>query len=416
MTHNSITRREALGLMGAGLTVPFVGFGAAPEFSFRVRTITAGIELGSIHDLDRIRSTITFLNQARVRYQMEGYVVQTIRIATQSLSRYQSDWLNDETIDFLTAIDALAVKHEVMFNIGPVIEGDDAPEGFGDWASKLNRQTTNISFTVNVASKKRGLHLKSVRAAAEAIKRIGEESAGGEGNFRFAAIAHSPARTPFYPAAFHEGPDAFGIGLQSPNVLLEAVKGSSNLSDARLAMTKSLDRVLKPLAAIARDIASDSDWIYNGVDVSPAPGIEASIGAVVESLTGAPFGTTATLSACAAITAAIQSVSVKTCGYSGLMLPPLEDAVLAQRMSEGRYGVQELLLYSSVCGTGLDVVPLPGSISIPQLEALIMDVGSLANRWDKPLSARLFPVPGKEVGDAVTFDSPFLVNAHVIAP
>ena len=42
---------------------------------------------------------------------------------------------------------------------------------------------------------------------------------------------------------------------------------------------------------------------------------------------------------------------------AGLMLPVLEDPVLAKRAGEGRYGVQDLLLYSSVCGTGLDVVP-----------------------------------------------------------
>ena len=48
------------------------------------------------------------------------------------------------------------------------------------------------------------------------------------------------------------------------------------------------------------------------------------------------------------------------CGYCGLMLPVLEDPVLAQRAGEGRYSVRDLLLYSSVCGTGLDVVPVPG--------------------------------------------------------
>src|SRR3989441_11886742 len=72
------------------------------------------------------------------------------------------------------------------------------------------------------------------------------------------------------------------------------------------------------------------------------------------------------------------SLRVKTCGYSGLMLPVLEDPVLARRATEGRYSVRDLLLYSTVCGTGLDVVPLPGDTPADRLAALIADVAALS--------------------------------------
>jgi uncharacterized protein (UPF0210 family) len=39
----------------------------------------------------------------------------------------------------------------------------------------------------------------------------------------------------------------------------------------------------------------------------------------------------------------------------------LEDAILAQRAAEGTLTIKDLLLYSAVCGTGLDTVPLPGA-------------------------------------------------------
>jgi len=68
-----------------------------------------------------------------------------------------------------------------------------------------------------------------------------------------------------------------------------------------------------------------------------------------------------------------------------------------------------------VCGTGLDVVPLPGDISQEQLERIIGDMASLAIIWHKPLSARLLPVAGKKAGERTEFDDPFLVNA-VIQP
>lgn len=97
------------------------------------------------------------------------------------------------------------------------------------------------------------------------------------------------------------------------------------------------------------------------------------------------------------------------------MLPVLEDQVLADRAVEGRYGVQDLLLYSSVCGTGLDVVPIPGDAAVPILADTIRDVAALAVRHRKPLSARLFPVPGKVAGEPVDFDNPFLTRCVVMA-
>ena len=131
-------------------------------------------------------------------------------------------------------------------------------------------------------------------------------------------------------------------------------------------------------------------------------------------LLGAPFGSAATLNACATLTAAIKSLSVKLCGYSGLMLPVLEDPVLAQRASEQRFTVRDLLLYSSVCGTGLDVVPVPASTSEVTLTGLILDVAALSSRLRKPLSVRLLLVPGKEAGEVATFDSPLLTPCKVM--
>ena len=94
--------------------------------------------------------------------------------------------------------------------------------------------------------------------------------------------------------------------------------------------------LLAPVAALGEEIARRTGWRYLGIDVSPAPGLEASIGEAIELLTGAPFGAPSTLAACAAITEVLKGLDVRTCGYSGLMLPVLEDPVLARRASEKR--------------------------------------------------------------------------------
>jgi uncharacterized protein (UPF0210 family) len=111
------------------------------------------------------------------------------------------------------------------------------------------------------------------------------------------------------------------------------------------------------------------------------------------------------------ITRVVKSIPVKQVGYAGLMLPVLEDSLLAQRWSENTFGIDSLLAYSAVCGTGLDTVPLPGEVSEEQLMRIIGDVASLAYKWKKPLSARLQPVPGKSAGQRTAFDNPHLANA-----
>jgi uncharacterized protein (UPF0210 family) len=96
------------------------------------------------------------------------------------------------------------------------------------------------------------------------------------------------------------------------------------------------------------------------------------------------------------------------------MLPVLEDAVLASRSKEDLYSVNELLLYSAVCGTGLDTVPLPGDVSVEELAGILLDVAGLAMRLDKPLTARLMPIPGAKAGDLTQFDFAYFANGRVL--
>jgi len=121
------------------------------------------------------------------------------------------------------------------------------------------------------------------------------------------------------------------------------------------------------------------------------------------------------LASAAILTEAIDRADFPHTGFCGLMLPVLEDATLAKRAADGSLSVKDLLMFSAVCGTGLDTVPLPGSVSAEQLQAVLIDLASLALRLDKPLTARLMPVPGKKAGDETEFDFPFFANSKVMA-
>jgi hypothetical protein len=149
------------------------------------------------------------------------------------------------------------------------------------------------------------------------------------------------------------------------------------------------------------------------MDPTPAPLGDVSIGAAMETYSGAPFGSSGTMTAALVITTAVKAVPVKQIGYSGLMVPVMEDKLLAQRWAQGTYGVDALLAYSAVCGTGLDTVPLPGDVSEEQLARILGDVAALAWKWHKPLSARLLPVKDKKAGDETEFQSQYLFNTRL---
>jgi uncharacterized protein (UPF0210 family) len=241
-----------------------------------------------------------------------------------------------------------------------------------------------------------------------------EDTPHSQGNFRFAALAMVPPLTPFYPGSYHKGfGHQFAIALQSANVVAKAFEGSQDLDTARQRLAEALGDQAMAVEVQAQRIDRDTGWAYAGIDVTPAPLKDVSIGAALENLTTLPFGSSGTLTAAATVTSVVKSIQVKQTGYAGLMLPILEDNRLAQRWSEGQVSIDALLSYSAVCGTGLDAVPLPGDVSEERLDLIIGDMASLAFKWHKPLTARLLPIAGKGPGDQTEFDNPFLVNATI---
>ena len=130
-----------------------------------------------------------------------------------------------------------------------------------------------------------------------------------------------------------------------------------------------------------------------------------SIGGAIEALSGVPFGAWGTLAAVRQLTGAIRAARVTQLGFSGVMLPVLEDPILAQRNAEGRYTLRDLLAFSAVCGTGLDTIPLPGDSTAEQIVGVLEELAALAGALRKPLTARLLPMPGLKAGDLTTFAS-----------
>jgi uncharacterized protein (UPF0210 family) len=422
------SRRDVLSAVAAGLAAaelpravsaaPAPDKAATPDKNatphpMRIRTITAGVALSGLDDMGAIEKALGRLSRVRQRMKNAGYEVQTIRVAITPLVAGLDSGQRRMSIGALEKIDAAIAAADALLSIGPLLMADRLDPELGGWAAEFVRRTQRASFSVTVSSADTGVHRQAIRSAALVIDELSRVDASGTANFRFAAAASIPAGTPFFPAGYHQGPDSLAIGLESAGLVQTALQSAADPEDAVTRLRQVMEAQLGPVETLGAQLAAAEGVQYLGIDTSPAPGLDRSIGAAIESLTRRPFGQPATLQACAAITAVIKTLSVRSCGYCGLMLPVLEDPVLAKRAQERRYGIQELLLYSTVCGTGLDVVPIPGNTGVDAMARLIADVATLAVRLRKPLSARLFPVPGKAAGDTVRFDDARLTECRV---
>ena len=398
------------GIFFTALLLAAVVAPASAQEKPKVRSVTAFIRLDANQYKEQIADTLKMLRNAKARYELGGFEVQTMRITTQPFTEYTRGMSRQSALAFLHNLDALAKQENILIGIGPALmtETDDPDQA--EFLGEVLGLTSNLRGSVVVAGSD-GVHWKGVHAAAEIVKYLEDHSDGGLGNFRFTAIANVPAYTPFYPASYHQGlGHQFAIALQSANVVAAVMAVPRDPEATRQALINELGRQARAVEDIAEKIDQDTGWTYMGLDLSPAPLKEASIGSAIAGFTGARFGTSGTLTAVATITAALRDIMVKKAGFSGVMMPVLEDTRLSQLWSEGALTMDQLLAYSSVCGTGLDTIPLPGDVTSRQLERIIGDVATLSVKLSKPLTARLLPVARAKPGDRTAFDDPNLVN------
>ncbi len=379
----------------------------------KIRAVTAFVRLDRAQYKPQIAEALKFLRQAKSAYEKSGYEVQTIRITTQPFPEYTKGLSNEQVLAFFKDYDALAVKEGFDASIGPAMMKDSDDAGEAELLGIILSRSKTLEGSISIAGEN-GVHWQSVHAAALVVKYLEEHTPHGQGNFSFTAAALVPSGTPFYPASYLTGPGhQFAIALQSANVMAQALDGAKSADAAEVRIRTLLGKPAQEIEKTAEQLALQTGWKYGGIDLSPAPLKEVSIGGAIEKFYGQPVGSSGTLTVAAIITRGLRAVPVTHAGYSGLMLPVLEDSVLAQRWSEGRLTMDALLSYSAVCGTGLDTIPLPGDITVEQLSRILGDVASLAVKWHKPLSARLQPAPGRKPGEMTEFDDPFLVNAKI---
>lgn len=414
----------------------------------KIRTITLGLHLSSVDfvneiDIDNKISLATkALVYAKDSFTSMNYEPQTIRISVNNIE----DWciIKDENDnDVISKVKILALlleKYDISFFSIPC---------FSLKSISLIPTILSISNRINCSVqiiKSNPDHIcPDIEILSLASKVCLEilKTCGNLGNFRYCIAFNCPPNIPFFPASYHQSHISINdmpitIGLESGDLLFLSFFGADSINEGRDNLENTMRQILTPIELQAINICQELNQkkisvIYSGIDGSINPGLTLpdSIGAGIETLlstalsqskTKLKFGSYGTLAVTSAITSAIKSLntinngkSLKLAGYSGLMLPVMEDLIMAERAEEEPpiYNIRDLLVFSTVCGVGLDTIPIPGDTSPDDIALIYAETSAIAFRLNKPLSCRLLPMQNKNAGDYTDISSPYLCRTRI---
>ena len=290
------------------------------------------------------------------------------------------------------------------------------------------RVSETVCASINIASSQKGINMDALAMLGPTIKEIAERTAdqGGFGAAKFVVFCNQPGDNPFMAGAIHgveEADTVLNVGVSGPGVIArsleklisarEAGENGLKLDEIAEEIKQTTFRVTRCGELVGRQVSDILGVSFGVVDLSlaPTPKVGDSVGEILHILgvdaIGAP-GSTAIL---AMLNDAVKKGGIfasKTVGgLSGAFIPVMEDAVLAEAVGNGDLCLEKLEAMTCVCSVGIDMVAIPGSVDGDTISAIIADEMALGMVNNKTTAVRIIPVPGKEVGESVSFGGLF---------
>eukprot|EP00890_Picochlorum_soloecismus_P003499 jgi/Picsp_1/414/NSC_00412-R1_protein of hypothetical function duf711 len=404
---------------------------------FRVRTVSVFTPIpfeGTEEWRDRCSQLALFLDTAKNTIQIAGIEVQTVRISTRVLNC--PTLTPQEAQSTGPMMESIAIEAGIRFlNLGSIqreafLEGDT----LSNLASSMKYTSFSVSWQANW-----GLH-QALRIAAQLLKMDSSST------FRFGISFNCGPEIPYFPASYAGNELCFSVGTENSEMLTHACQlaNDEEKNTNRCPVKRLHDSVrcvfnqkLRPLEKVCCDIERETRVKYRGIDPSIAPDLRGEAHDMSncmlipswqddhDSEAARELWGAGTPSVIDAITSALKKLDVSSVGYKGVMLPVLENESLAKATGRGQLSVKQLLLYSTLCGVGLDTVPIPGGMDGEderekralefKIAATILDMNAISKRQNKPLTIRFLPVKNAKPGDVVDLKSPYLTNGYVMA-
>ncbi|RJQ45155.1 MAG: DUF711 family protein [Anaerolineaceae bacterium] len=381
----------------------------------RIRSITYFIDPARVPIEPILAAIRAHKSELKMNLESARYEVQSVRLATAPFPQWLE--LKDESKTIQQIRDLCDRSQAAGFDylsLGPCRADSCHVESMIPAILSLSKI---LFLSMQLTDPQGRLSLPDIRSCADVIKRVADLEPDGFANLRFAALANVKPYTPFFPAAYGEtGTLAFSLAMECADTALKIFEQAVDINRGCRSLCSTFEEHARALEVLIEKSKSKSPISFKGFDFSLAPFPEdwCSFGKALEAMGVSAIGSAGSLAAAASLAGALDSGNWKKAGFNGLMMPILEDSILAARSSAGLLSIYNVLQYSSVCGTGLDTVPLPGNIEVEKIQALLLDVAALALRLNKPLTARLMPIPGKKAGDTVEFDFSYFAKGKVL--
>ena len=376
----------------------------------KIRTITLGFSNNYNSEEKNFKEAGLLLNKLKKILEKNNYYVQTIRASTQSWDDYFDS--KNQIVELSKNFEEYSKKYDIdYFNIGPTFHNNHITNIYDII------DNTSIGFCTAYLSDSNEINYEGINKTSKLIKKLSKINNDGFANLRFAALFNVKPGCPFYPASYHKGNyKSLSIGFENSDLLYKAFSDLNNIENAGQKLHNILYYEYKKIEDICIDFCNNEKIVYGGIDPSISPSVnpKESIAYAFEKLGIKKFGDPGTLTISKIITDTLKNLEITKCGYCGLMLPVLEDFGLSERNNEGTYNINNLLVYSAVCGIGLDTIPIPGNISLNKINNLLADISSLSNKLNKQLSARLMPIPNKCNRDLTEYNFNYFVNSKIM--
>jgi len=414
-----------------------------------VRTVTMGISLldcrcGDVEETcKRIHNRITeyaghFVSTCDAISKKYGIPVVNKRIAVTPIAFVGAGFFRDDFVKIAKTLDRAAtdVGVDILGGFSAQVEKGMTNTDLEFIASipEALAQTEKICASINIGTTQKGINMDALAMMGKTIKELAEITAdqGGFGAAKFVVFCNQPGDNPFMAGAIHgleEADAVLNVGVSGPGVIARALErlikrhpepGSLQLDELAEEIKQTTFRVTRCGELIGRAVSKSLGIEFGVVDLSlaPTPTVGDSVGEIFKILgvdaIGAP-GSTAIL---AMLNDAVKKGGIfasKTVGgLSGAFIPVMEDAMLAEAVGDGSLCLEKLESMTCVCSVGLDMIAIPGSVDADTISAIIADEMALGMINSKTTAARLIPVPGKDVGDHVSFGG--LFGASPIMP
>ncbi len=391
-----------------------------------VRTITIGLPLPKVRELADVQPRLQALaDSLRDDFAAREIAVRTCRVALSPIGEDNGQPVNAAAaMGSLTAVARACEEMGIRWFCVPFdmtkYTHATTLDALGELAFEVIKRHPR-SFVHAMVTRDGRIAYDAVTRASKLIKNVAGLEQSGYYNFRVGVGCNIQPGTPFFPFAYAGDEVGFSIGLEMPSAFLSIIGGmpGASLAAIREALIDQLLPGIREVHDIAMRVAAKQGVAFHGVDVSiaPYPETNGSVAQIMELLGLEQYGGHGTLFITAFLTDILKELirrgELRSVGFNGVMLSLLEDEYMGRRNNYNLYSIDSLVLYSTVCGCGVDMVPVPGDTFEEEIAAMILDVATASTVLGKPLGVRVLPIPTKQENEFTAFNMEFLFNTRI---